>query len=133
MWLRGRNLHLWLIHTQTLHEPAVLLGCECLCFTFLPGPLEGAGFQPLVEQHEAIALLVQSLDPVPPSAAEEEQRIAEWVQLHLLFDQGGKAVDPTAQVGVAALDEDVVCATKIIQHDFTARSTASTVAASAPL
>ena len=126
-------LCLWLIHTQTLHEPAVLLGCEHLCFTFLPGPLEAAGLQPLVQQNETVALPVQGLDPVPPSAAEQEQRIAEWIQLNLLLDRGGESVDPTAKIRIAALDVNMVGSGEIIQHDFTARSTASTVAASAPL
>ena len=87
---------LWLIHTQTLHEPAVLLGCEYLCFTFLPGPLEGSGFQPLVEQHKAVTLPVQSLDPVPASAAEQEQRIGERIQLELLLDKRSQPIYPTA-------------------------------------
>ena len=126
-------MRLWLVHTQTFHEPAILLRSQRSCFTFFPGPLEAAGLQPLVQQNEPITFPVQSFDPVPPSATEKEQRIAEGIQLHLLFDQGGKAVDTTAKIRVAALNENVVCATEIIQHDFTASSTASTVAASAPL
>ena len=126
-------MRLWLIHTQTLHEPPVLLGCQAPCFAFVPGPLEAAGLQPLVQQHETITLPVQSLDPILPSAAEQEQRIAEGFQLHLLLDQGGQTVDPTAKIRIAALDVNMVGSVEIIQHDFTARSTASTVAASAPL
>ena len=125
-------MSLWLIHTQTLHEPAVLLGCECLCFTFLPGPLEGAGFQPLVEQHKAVALPVQSLDPILSSAAEEEQRIGEGVQPELLFDKSGQTVNPKPEVGAAAGDYDPVCTGEICQNDFRIRSTVSTIAASAP-
>ena len=124
---------LWLIHAQALHEPAVLLGSKCPGLTFISGPLEAARLQPLVQQNESIPLPVQGLDPVPSSAAEEEQGVAERIQLHLLLDQGGQTVDPTAQIRAAALDEDVVSTTEIIQHDFTARSTASTVVASAPL
>ena len=40
--------------------------------------------------------------------------IAKGIQLHLLLDQGGKTVNSTAQVGVAALDKDVVGTTKIV-------------------
>lgn len=65
-------MHIWLFHTQAFHEPAVLLECEHLCFAFPPEPLERAGLQPLVEQYEAVASLVQGLDPIPPSAAEEK-------------------------------------------------------------
>ena len=126
-------MRLGLIHAQPLHEPAVLLGCQTPCFAFLPGPLERTGLQSLVQQHKSVALPVQRLDPIPASATEQEERVAEGIQRHLLLDQGGQTVDPTAKVGVAALDENVVCATEIIQHDFNTRSTDSMVDASAPL
>lgn len=125
-------MRLGLVYTQTLHEPAVLLGCQCPGLTFLPWPLEAAGLQTFIQQDKSVSLPVQGLDPVSPSAAEEEERVAERVQFHLLLDQCGKTVDPTAQVGVAAFDVNVVGTTKIVQHDFNTRSTASTVAASAP-
>ena len=56
-------MRLGLIHTQSLHEPAVLLRCQAPGFTFLPWPLEAAGLQPLVQQHETITLPVQGFDP----------------------------------------------------------------------
>ena len=129
----NRFVCLWLIHTQTLHEPAVLLGCQASCFAFVPGPLEAAGLQSLVQRHKVVALPVQSLDPVSPSAAEEEQRIGEGVQPELLFDKSGQAVNPKPEVGAAAGDYDAVCTGEICQHDFRPRSTVSTVVASAPL
>ena len=124
---------LWLIHAQTLHEPAVLLGCQASCFAFVPGPLEAAGLQPLVQQHKAVALPVQSLDPVTPSAAEEEQRVGEGVQPELLFNKSGQTVNTKPEVGAAAGDYDPVCTGEICQNDFRIRSTVSTAAASAPL
>ena len=126
-------MSLWLIHAQPLHEPAVLLGCQASCFAFLPGPLKAAGLQPLVQQHKAVALPVQSLDPILSSAAEQEQRIGEGVQPKLLFDKSGQTVNTKPEVGAAAGDYDPVCTGEICQHDFRTRSTVSTIAASAPL
>ena len=124
---------LWLIHTQSLHEPAVLLGCQTSGFTFVPRPLEAAGLQPLVQQHETITLPVQGFNAILPSAAEQEQRVGEGVHLKFLLYQSGQPVDPTAQVGVAAGDEYPLSTIEVCQHDFNTRITASTVAVSAPL
>ena len=96
-------MRLGLIHTQSLHEPAVLLRCQAPGFTFLPWPLEAAGLQPLVQQHKTITLPVQGFNAILPSAAEQEQRVGEWIQVKLLLYQGSQSVNSTAQVGVAAL------------------------------
>ena len=124
---------LWLVHTQTLHEPAVLLGCQTSGFTFVPRPLEAAGLQPLVQQHETITLPVQGFNAILPSAAEQEQRVGEGVQPELLLNQRSQAVNTKPEVSAAAGDYDPVCTGEICQHDFRTRSTVSTVAASAPL
>ena len=123
----------WLIYAQTLHEPTVLLRCQASGFAFVPGPLEATGLQPLVQQHKAVALPVQSFDTILPSAAEKEQRVGERIQPKLLFDQSGQAVNTKSEVGAAAGDYDAVSAGEICQHDFSICSTVSTVAASAPL
>ena len=124
---------LWLIHAQALHEPAVLLGCQASRLTFFSRPLETAGFQALVEQHETVALPVQRLDPVPAPTAEQKQCIGEGVQVKLLLDQCCQAVDAPAKVGVAAGDVHLVGTIEVAQHDFRIRSTVSTVAISAPV
>ena len=126
-------MRLWLVHTQTLHEPPVLLGCQAPCFAFVPGPLEAAGLQPIVQQHKSVSFPVQGLDPVTPSAAEQEQRVGEGVQPELLLNQRSQAVNTKPEVSAAAGDYDAVCTGEICQHDFRTRSTVSTVAASAPL
>ena len=69
-----------LVYTQTLHEPAILLRCQHSGFTLISGPLKAAPLQSLVQQHKAVALPVQSLDPVPPSVAEQKQRIGKGIQ-----------------------------------------------------
>lgn len=125
-------MRLWLIHAQALHEPAVLLRSQASCLTFMPWPLEYAGLQPLIQQKESVAFPVQRLDSVTSSAAEQKQRVGEWIQLKLLLNQGCKTVDAKAQICVAAGDVHTVGSGEVRQHDFSTRSTASTVAASAP-
>ena len=110
-----------------------MLGRQCLYFAFLPWTLEAAGLQTLVQKNKSVALPVQGLNPVTAPATEQKQRVGEWIQVELLLDHGGQPVDPTAQVGVAAGDVHPVGSIKVGQHDFRIRSTASTVAASAPL
>lgn len=124
---------LWLVNAQALHEPAVLLGRQASCLAFLSRPLEAAGLQAHVEQHETVALPVQRLDPVPAPAAEPDQRVSERIQVKLLPDQRCQAVDPAAKVGVTAGDVHLIRTGEIAQHDFRIHSTVSTVAASAPL
>lgn len=41
---------LWLVNTQALHEPAVLLGSQRFGVTFFPRLLEAAGFQPFINK-----------------------------------------------------------------------------------
>lgn len=125
-------MRLWLIHTQSLHKPPVLLGCQASGFAFVSWPLEAAGLQPLVQQHKAVSLPVQGLDPILPSAAEQKQRVGEGIQVKLLFDKRGQTVNSEPEVGAAAGDYDAVCTGEIRQHNFRMRSTISTVAASAP-
>lgn len=64
---------------------------------------------------------------------EQKQRVAEWIQFKFQLHQRRQAVDSLAKVGVPAADVHLLDACEVAQHDFTARSTASTVAASAPL
>lgn len=124
---------LWLVDTQPLHKPAVLLGSQRFGFTFFPGPLEAAGFQSLVQQHKAVAFPVQRLDAVPVSAAKQEQRICKRIQVKLLLNLRRQTVDPAAQVCVDAGNINPVSSGKVDQHDFKIRSTVSTAAASTPL
>ena len=97
---------LWLVHTQALHEPAILLRCQGSCFAFFPGPLKGTGLQSFIQQEKSVAFPVQGFDSVSAPATEKKQRIAERVQVKLLLNHGGQAVNSTAQVGIAALSTD---------------------------
>ena len=94
----------WLVHTQTFHEPAVLLRSQAPCFTFLPRPLERTGLQALVQQDKSVSFPVQCLYPVPASAAEEEEGIGERIQVELLLDKYSQSVYSAAKVGVTAGD-----------------------------
>ena len=122
-----------LIYAQTLHEPAVLLGCQASGFAFFSGPLETAGLQTFVKQNKSVTFPVQSLDPILPSAAKQKKRVGEGIQPELLFDKCGQAVNTKPEVCASAGDYDAVSTGEIFQHDFKTRSTASTIAASAPL
>lgn len=123
---------LWLIHAQTLHEPAVLLGSQTFGLTLVPWPLEYAGLQPLIQQEESVALPVKRLDPVTPSSTEQKQSIGERIQLKLLLNEGSQSVDTEAKIRIAAGNVHPVGSGEICQHDFSTRKTVSTVAASAP-
>ena len=111
----------------------VLLHGQRSGFTFLPGPLEAAGFQPLVKQHKSVAFPVKRFDPISASTAEQEQGVDERIQMELLLNHGGQTVNAAPQVGVAAGDVYLVCPGKVTLHDFRIRNTVSTVAESAPL
>ena len=124
---------LGLVDAQSLHEPAVLLGRKRTGFAFLAWPLEAATLQPFVQQYEAVALPVQRLDPIPPPSAEQKQRVAEWILFKFQLHQRRQAVDALPEVGVPAANVHLLGTCEVAQHDFIARSTASTVAASAPL
>ena len=125
-------MRLGLVHTQALHEPAILLERQGSCFAFLPGPLKGTGLQSFVQQHKSVSFPVQGFDSVSAPAAEEKQSITERIQMELLLNHGRKAVNSTPQVGVAAGNVHPFCAIEVGQHDLRIRSTVSTVAASAP-
>ena len=125
-------MRLGLVHTQALHKPAVLLRCQRSCFTFLSGPLKRTGLQSFVQQNKSIPFPVQCFYPVPASAAEKEQCICKWIQIELLLNKSGQTVDPTAQVSVTAGNIHPIRAGEVGQRDFKIRSTASTVAVSAP-
>lgn len=95
-------MRLWLLHTQSLHEPPVLLCTQFPRLRAVPWPLEAPALQSFVQQNKAVPFPVQTLDPVPPSAAEQKQRIAEWVQLKLLLDQAGQSVYSAPQIRIPA-------------------------------
>ena len=129
---RNRLMCLWLVHTQTFHEPAILLRSQCPRFAFFPRPLEAAAFQPFIQQHEAITFPVQSLDAVPASATEQKQRVGEWIQMELLLNKSSQAIYSSPQIRIAAGNIHPLCAGELTQHDFKIRNTVSTVATSAP-
>ena len=123
---------LWLVHTQAFHEPAILLRSQCPRFAFFPRPLEAAAFQSFIQQYEAVTFPVQCLDPVPASATEQKQRVGGWIQMELLLDKCRQTIYPAPQICIAAGDVYTLRTGKLTQHDFKIRSTASTVAISAP-
>lgn len=110
-------VRLWLFHIQTFHEPAVLLRRQHSGFLFTARPLKAAGLQAFVQQQKSIPLPIECFDSVLASATEQKQRIGKRVQLKLLLDDAGQAIDAPPEVGVAASDIDLVGSGKIIQHN----------------
>ena len=122
---------LWLLDTQSFHQPAVLLSSNAERLVLAARPLELALFKSLVEQEKAVAFPVERFDSVGSPAAEQEQRVGTRVKPELLFDSR-QTVNPTAKIGVAAGEVDLRSA-EIAQHDLSTRNSAASVASSAPL
>ena len=106
-----------LIHRKPLCEPPKLLPAQVSHLLCCAGPLESAVLDSLVQQHKAVALPQQSLDPVAAPAAEQKQAVGERIQRKLLLYQLGKAVDAPPKVGVAAGKVDVFYPADVTQHD----------------
>ena len=71
-------------------------------------PGQRSGLEPLVEQKEAVALPEECLDPVPAPAAEQKQDVfLERIQVVLSFKDSGQAFDPTAEIRIAADNDDL--------------------------
>ena len=98
---------LWLLDTQSFHQPAVLLSSNAERLVLTPRPLELALFKPFVEQEKAVALPVERLDSVGSPAAEQEQRVGTWIKFELLFNDSRQTIDPSAKVSVAAGEVDL--------------------------
>ena len=92
-----------------------------------------AFFKALVEQQKAVPLPVERFDPVGSPAAKQEQRVCAGIELKLLFHNRRQAVNAAAQVRVTACEVNLLRAAEIVQHDFSARMSAVSVASSAPL
>ena len=86
--------------------------------------LAGSGF-PVFLEHLQCRLIrmknttlhelpVQPLDPIPPPSAEQEQRVREGVEVELLLNQGGQAVDAFSKVCVPAGHVDAVGSREVI-------------------
>lgn len=71
----------------------ILLWGQQLGFLFTTQPLKTAGLQALVKQQKFIAFPVQCFDSVPASATEQKQRVGERIQLELLLNHAGQAID----------------------------------------
>ena len=85
-----------------------------------PGPLQPAGFDPLIEENKTVAFPADGLETILPCTTEQKESILlERTHLKLFFYKSGKAVDPFAEISSAATD---VYFTERggLQHDLTA-------------
>jgi len=85
-------VRLQLLDAQSFHQPAILLRRQLTRCYFRPRPLESSAFQTLVQQQKAVAFPIQCLDAITASAAEEKQRVCEWIQTELLLYHGSQAI-----------------------------------------
>lgn len=95
---------------EPLHEPAILLEGN---FQKGPGgyrPLKAPGFETLVEKEKTVSLPEKSLEAVPASAAEEEERRLERGQGKCGRHNGGETVNGAAHICVPAGNKDMICA-----------------------
>lgn len=97
-------MRLWLFHVQPFHQPAILLRGQQTGFRLTARLLETAGLQTLVQQQKAILFPLQGFDPVPASAAEQEQCVGERVQVKLLLYNACQAINSPPEVGESAGD-----------------------------
>ena len=95
---------------QPFHEPAVLLEGNLQKGPGGYRPLKAAGFETLVEKEKSVSLPEKGLEPIPASAAEEEERRLEWGQGKCGRHDGGETVNGAAHVRIAAGNKDMVCA-----------------------
>ena len=93
---------LWLLNTQSFHQPAVLLSSNAERLVLAARPLKLALFKSLVEQEKAVALPVERLDSVGSPAAEQEQCVRTRVKFELLFNDSCQTINPSAKIRVAA-------------------------------
>src|SRR5207302_3865904 len=99
------------------------------------GEVKGALFQTLVDNHVAVLIPVEELDPVAAAVAKYEDVSREGIGLEVLPHQLGQRVKALAQIGRLNGQPDTHGRRKA-QHDVSSSSTASScrsVAASKPL
>ena len=101
---------LWLLDTQSFHQPAVLLSSNAERLVLAAWPLKLTLFKPLVEQKKAVSLPVERFDSVGSSAAKQEQCVGTRIKFKLLFNDSRQTIDPTAKIRVAAGKVDLCSA-----------------------
>ena len=107
-------MSLRLFNAESFHQPAVLLWRQFPGLGFRAWPLEVSRLQALVQQEKTVTFPVQCFHTVSASAAEEEEGVGEWIQLELLLNNAGQAVNPTSEVCVAAGNVDLACTGKVV-------------------
>ena len=113
-----------LFEFQSLKQPANLLLRQMSGFRFISRPAEYTVVQSLIQQQESVAFPYKSLDPIPPSAAEQKQGTAVRIQFQFPLHHCGKPVDSESKICVSC-DKIYPCdRCNFFQHDFKADNTA---------
>ena len=106
-----------LLDCQPLHQPDVLRWGDGKDFLLIARPLEPSGFQPFVQEKESVLFPQKSFDPVSPAPTEEEQYPREKrIKPELALHQGGKAINASAEICVAAGDIYFLETAGVIEH-----------------
>ena len=106
-WIPFLN-RFWLFRIQSFQEPAELLFGYLFCFFTGPGPLEASAFVSFVQKAEPISFIVNRLDSVCPSSAEQEQRIAVWIKFEIVLDDIHQSIQLFPHICVPSTDIDVL-------------------------
>ena len=116
----------WLFHAQSFHEPAVLLRGKLTGFFAIARPLMLSIFKPLIQQNEAVSLLVQRLDPVPLSSAKQKRASEHGSSLNYCCTSMAR---PSIPLRISVYPQAIyTCAAPVKSFSMTkARETAQTV------
>ena len=102
-------------------------------FVLAAGSLKTTTFEAFVEQKKSITLPVERLYTVGPPSTKQEQGVCAGIELKLLLHDGRQAVNAATQIRVAASEVNLLRPAKVVRHDFSAWTSAVSVASSAPL
>src|SRR5450432_1799970 len=102
-----RGMSLLLLKGQAVEEPLQLPPADGQgLLALLLGPAKASAFQTSVVEPESVGIPDEDLEFVSTSVAEDEEAVAEQIQLEDLADDGPQAVDGLSQIGAAASQVD---------------------------
>ena len=87
----------FLLNSQAIHQPSVLLHGNAFYLGLITRPSEFTIGEALVKQEESITFIKQSFNPIVPSSTEEKNTsFSSWVQMEFLLHDCGKTVNTKA-------------------------------------
>ena len=93
----------FLFYGKPVHQPSVLLRCNCFYLGFIARPAESAVRQAFVKQQKPITFIKKRLNPVSSSSAEEEYTaFISRIQVELMLHSRSKTIDSATQIRIPA-------------------------------